>query len=146
MKFTTMDEMVADSIARPRFRTLLIGAFAGLALLLAMAGVYGVMSYTIAQRTPEFGLRVALGAGVGDIVGLVLMRAVRLAAIGLAIGLALSLAFSRFLSTMLFGVKPTDAVTYAVVLLAVTPVILLAAAVPAWRATRIDPLTALAEE
>jgi putative ABC transport system permease protein len=146
MKFTTMDEMVADSIARPRFRTLLIGTFAGLALLLAMAGVYGVMSYTIAQRTPEFGLRVALGAGAGDIVGLVLMRAARLAGIGLTIGLALSLAVSRFVSTMLFGVKPTDATTYAAVLLAVIPVILLAAAVPAWRAARIDPLTALAEE
>jgi len=146
MKFTTMDSMVADTIAKPRFRVFLIGVFAALALLLAMAGVYGVMNYVITQRTAEFGLRVALGATPGDVVGFVLAKALRLAATGLAAGLALSLAASSLMSSMLFGLKPTDATTYAIVVAAVTPVILLAAAIPAWRATRIDPLTALREE
>ncbi|HEV2689127.1 MAG TPA: ABC transporter permease, partial [Bryobacteraceae bacterium] len=146
MKFTTMKTAVADSIAQPRFRTVLLGAFAGLALLLAMVGVYGVMSYVITQRTPEFGLRVALGATPADVVGLVLGRTLRLAVLGLAIGLALSVALSRVMTTMLFGLKPTDPATYAAVALAVMPVILLASAIPAWRATRIDAMTALREE
>jgi ABC-type antimicrobial peptide transport system permease subunit len=121
----------------------LISAFAGLALILALVGVYGVMSFVITQRTSEFGLRVAMGARPSDVVGLVLRGTLRLAAIGITIGLLLSLAASRVMASMLFDLKPTDAVTYAVVLLTVTPVILLAAAVPAWRATRIDPVTAL---
>lgn len=146
MKFTTLDAMVADSIARPRFRMLLISAFAGLALLLVMAGVYGVMSYVTTQRTSEFGLRVALGAAPGDLVSLVLKSAIQLAAVGLAIGILLSLAAGRVMASMLFGLKPADALTYLAVLCAVTPVVLLAAAVPAWRAARIDPLTALREE
>jgi putative ABC transport system permease protein len=138
--------MVADTIAKPRLRVLLIGIFAGLALLLAMAGVYGVMNYVITQRTSEFGLRVALGATSSGIVRLVLGRALRLATAGLAVGLALSLAATRLISSMLFGLKPTDALTYAIVMAAIIPVVLLAAAIPAWRATRIDPLTALREE
>ena len=143
MKFTTMDAMVAGSISKPRFRMFLISAFAALALILALVGVYGVMSFVITQRTSEFGLRVAMGAKPADVVGLVLRGALRLAAIGLAIGLLLSLAASRVMASMLFALKPTDAVTYVAVLIAVTPVILLAAAIPAWRAARIDPVTAL---
>ena len=146
MKFTSMDTMLNDSIAKPRFRVFLIGVFAGLALLLMMAGVYGVMNYVVAQRRSEFGLRVALGASTGDVVRLVLGRALRLAGMGLATGLALSLAASSLITTMLFGVKSTDAMTYAIVVAAVTPVILLAAAIPAWRATRVDALTALRDE
>jgi len=146
MKFTTLDAMVADSIARPRFRMLLISAFAGLALLLVMAGVYGVMSYVTSQRTSEFGLRVALGAAPGDLMSLVLKGAMQLAAVGLAIGILLSLVAGRAMASMLFGLKPADALTYLAVLCAVTPIVLLAAAVPAWRAARIDPLTALREE
>ena len=146
MKFTTLDAMVADSIARPRFRMLLISAFAGLALLLVMAGVYGVMSYVTTQRTAEFGLRAALGAAPGDLVSLVLKSAIQLAAVGLAIGILLSLAAGRAMASMLFGLKPADTLTYLAVLCAVTPVVLLAAAVPAGRAARIDPLTALREE
>jgi len=146
MKFASMETMVADTIAKPRFRTFLIGVFAAVALLLAMAGVYGVMNYVITLRTPEFGLRVALGATPGDVVRLVLGRALRLAAVGLATGIALSLAAGRLISSMLFGLKPTDPMTYAIVVAAVTPVMLLAAAIPAWRATQIDPLTALREE
>ncbi len=146
LKFTSMDAMVADTIAKPRLRVFLIGVFAALALLLAMAGVYGVMNYVITQRRAEFGLRVALGASSADVVRLVLGRAMRLATVGLAVGLALSLAATRLISSMLFGLKSTDAVTYAIVMAAVIPVVLLAAAIPAWRATRIDPLTALREE
>src|SRR5258708_145064 len=145
MKFTSMALMVNDSIGKPRLRGFLISVFAALALLLAMAGVYGVINYVVAQRRSEFGLRVALGASPGDVVRLVLGRALRLAAMGLATGLTLSLAISSLISTMLFGLKSTDAVTYAMVVGAVTPVILLAAAIPAWRATRIDPLKALRE-
>ncbi len=145
-KFTTMNAMVSDSIARPRFRLLLIGAFAVLALLLAMVGVYGVVSYVITQRTSEFGLRTALGAEPRDLVGLVLNRALRLGGIGLAFGMIMSLAAGRVMTSMLFGLKPADAITYLAVILAFTPVVILAAGVPAWRATRIDPLIALREE
>jgi ABC-type antimicrobial peptide transport system permease subunit len=135
--------MVAGSISKQRFRMFLISSFAGLAIILALVGVYGVMSFVITQRTSEFGLRVAMGAKPADVVGLVLRGALQLAAIGLAIGLLLSLAASRVMASMLFELNPTDALTYAAVLLAVTPIILLAAAVPAWRAARIDPVTAL---
>jgi putative ABC transport system permease protein len=143
MKFTTMNAMLSASIAKPRFRTFLISSFAGLAVILALVGVYGVMSFVITQRTSEFGLRVAMGANRSDVVRLVLRSALKLAATGLAIGLLLSLATSRIMGSMLFELKPTDALTYMTVLLAVTPIILLAAAIPAWRATRIDPVTAL---
>jgi predicted permease len=146
VKFTSMDAMVANTIAKPRLRVFLIGMFAALALLLAMAGVYGVMNYVITQRTAEFGLRVALGATSGDVVRSVLGRAARLAAVGLALGLPLSLAATRLISSMLYGLKSTDPLTYAMVIAAVIPIVLLAAAIPAWRATQIDPLTALREE
>jgi predicted permease len=145
-KFTTLDAMVAESIARPRFQMLLISAFAGLALLLVMVGVYGVMSYVTTQRTSEFGLRVAMGAAPRDLIALVLKSASWLAAAGMALGILLSLATGRALASLLFGLKPADTITYLAVLCAVTPVVLLAAAVPAWRAARIDPLTALREE
>ncbi|HEV8040552.1 MAG TPA: ABC transporter permease [Bryobacteraceae bacterium] len=143
MKFTSMDRMVAGSVSKQRFRMFLISSFAGLAIILVLVGVYGVMSFVITQRASEFGLRVALGAKPADVVGLVLRGALRLAASGLAIGLLLSLAASRVMASMLFALKPTDAVTYTAALLAVTPVILLAAAIPAWRAARIDLVTAL---
>ena len=145
-KFTNMDAMVADSIARPRFRMLLIGAFAGLALLLAMVGVYGVMSFVTTQRTSEFGLRMAMGAVPRDLVALVFARASVLALAGLGLGFVLSIAAGRALASMLFGLKPEDAITYLAVVLAFVPVVLLAAAAPAWRAARIDPLAALREE
>jgi predicted permease len=145
-KFTTMNAMVADSIARPRFRMLLIGVFAALALLLAMVGVYGVMNYVITQRTSEFGLRVALGAGPANLVGLVLNQALRLALFGFALGIVLSLAAGRIMTSMLFGLRPTDTITYLLVLLAFAPVVLAAAGVPAWRASRVDPLVALRDE
>ena len=145
-KFTTMNEMVSDSIATPRLRVMLVVLFAGLALLLAMAGMYGVMSYVTTQRVPEFGVRMALGAAPRQVVALVIGKAAQMAALGLAIGLAIAMAGARLLSSMLFGVKATDPATYAGILLAVILVILLAAALPAWRASRVDPVVALRNE
>jgi predicted permease len=146
VKFTTMEDMIADSIAAPRFRSFLAATFAVLALLLAMAGIYGVMSYVVTQRTSELGLRMALGAARGDVIGLVLGRAMTLAGVGLVIGAALSLGVSRFLGSLLFGLTATDPATYALALASVAAIALLAAAGPAWHASRIDPMVALREE
>jgi predicted permease len=146
IRFTTMDEMVADSIAAPRFRAFLSTVFAGLALVLAMAGIYGVMSYVVTQRTQELGLRMALGAGAGDVVRMVMGRAALLAAVGLGTGAVLAAACSRLVSSMLFGLKPSDPSTWGMVFASVAAIALLAAAGPAWRASRIDPMVALREE
>ena len=146
MKFATMNELVSDSISAPRFRTVLAITFAAFALLLALSGTYAVTSWVTTRRIPEFGLRAALGATPRNIVGLVLGKALRLALIGAAIGLVTTLALSRVLATMLFGLQPTDASTYAVVLIAVLPVIVLAAFGPAAKAARVDPMIALRNE
>jgi predicted permease len=145
MKFTTMEASVSDSIAAPRFRMVLVSTFATLALMLAVAGMYAVMSYVTAQRTSEFGLRVALGARAGDVVRLVLGGAARLVAIGVALGLVLALATSRVITTMLFGITPMDTQAYAGVLVVAMPLVILAAIVPAIRAARVDPMIALRE-
>jgi predicted permease len=146
LKTTTMSAIISDSIATPRFRTFLVATFAGVALLLAMAGVYGVMAYLVAQRTPELGLRMALGSSPSAVVGLVLSRAGKLAGIGLAGGIAVALATSRLLNSLLFGVKSTDALGYTFAAGAIAAITLAAAAIPAWRAARIDPAIALREE
>ena len=145
MKFTTMETSVNDSIAAARFRMTLLLTFATLALMLAVAGMYAVMSYVTAQRTAEFGLRVALGARAGDVVGLVLRGAARLVAIGVALGLVMALATGRIITTMLFGITPTDTLAYAAVLLVALPLVFVAATAPAMRAARIDPMVALRE-
>jgi ABC-type antimicrobial peptide transport system permease subunit len=145
-KFLTLDASVESSIAAPHFRSTLVATFAALALLLAFSGVYAVMSYTAAQRTAEFGLRVALGARSVDVVRLVLASAGRLTVAGLGIGLLLACATSRLLEAMLFGVTSTDAVTYAGVVVIATPLNAVAAAIPALRASRVDPLVALRTE
>jgi putative ABC transport system permease protein len=144
-KLTTYESHASDAVATPRFRTWLVSSFAGLALLLAVAGVYGLLTYLTAQRTPELGLRMALGAGPAEVIGLVLKRAGIIAAGGLLIGVALSLVASRALTTMVFGTEALDPMTYVVVPGAVLVVTLAAAAVPAWRASRIDPLAVLRE-
>ena len=145
LKFTTMEASVSDSIAAPRFRVVLVSTFATLALMLAVAGMYAVMSYVTSQRTSEFGLRVALGAEAGDVVRLVLRGAARLMAIGVALGLVLALATGRIITTMLFGITPTDTQAYGGVLLVALPLVILAAIVPAIRAARVDPMIALRE-
>jgi ABC-type antimicrobial peptide transport system permease subunit len=144
-KFTTLEASVDESVAAPRFRTALVSTFAALALLLAVAGMYAVMSYVTTQRTTEFGLRVALGARSGDVVRLVLRGAARLVSVGVALGLVLALATSRITATMLFGVEAMDTRAYAGVLLVAVPMVVLAAILPALRAARVDPMIALRE-
>lgn len=146
MKFLTLDDSVSRSIAAPRFRAMLVSTFASLALLLAIAGVYAVISYTTAQRTSEFGLRVAIGARTVDILGLVLRGAGGLALMGLGAGLVLALIASRVLAAMLFGITHTDAATYLGVFIVTLPLVIGAAAIPAWRAARVDPATAFRAE
>ena len=139
----TMDELIADSIGSPRFYAQLVAVFAVLALVLAAVGIYGVMSYAVAQRTPEIGVRLALGAGPRQIFGLIVGESLKLAAVGLAIGLAGSLAVGRALETMLFGVGKTDLVTFAVTGMLLAGVAFLASYLPARRAMRVDPIEAL---
>jgi putative ABC transport system permease protein len=146
VKFTNMEQLMAESVAAPRFRTLLFGVFAAVALCLAMAGVYGVMAYVVGQRTNEVGLRVALGAGPGDVLRLMLRQGLGLAVVGVAVGLAASAAATRLLEKMLFGVKPFDPVTYAAVAVLLGSVALAATYVPARRAMRVDPMVALLPE
>ena len=142
-KFTSMEASVSDSIAAPRFRTTLVSTFAAIALLLAAAGMYAVMSYTTAQRSSEFAVRLALGAKVNGIVGLVIGGAARLVVIGIVLGLVFGLATNRIIAAMLFGINTHDVITYAGVLLVMLPAILIAAAVPAIRAACVDPIGAL---
>jgi putative ABC transport system permease protein len=142
-KLTTYESRAADAVSTPRFRTWLVATFAGLALLLAAAGVYGLLTYLTAQRTPELGVRMALGASPAEVMGLVLGRAAIIAIAGLAVGIGLSLASSRALTTMVFGMEAVDPVTYVAVAGVVLTATLAAAAIPAWRASRIDPLTVL---
>ncbi len=139
----SMDEVIHQSVAEPRFRSLLLVGFAGLALALAAVGIYGVISYTASQRTHEMGVRLALGARPGDIVRLVVKEGMRLAAAGIGIGLAGALVFTRFLGSLLFEVTPTDPVTLVGVALLLAMVALLACWVPARRAARVDPMVAL---
>ena len=142
----TMPELVAESVARRRFSMWLLAIFAGVALLLAAVGIYGVMSYTVAQRTHEMGIRMALGARGGNILWLVLGQSLWLTGAGLLTGLAGSLLLTRLLSTMLFDVKASDPFTYLAVAAFLAVVALAASLLPAWRATTIDPVTALREE
>jgi predicted permease len=144
--FTTLEASLAENVAGPRFRTLLFGIFAAVAVCLAMAGVYGVMAYVVGQRANEIGLRMALGASPVNVMGLVLRQGMTLAAVGLAVGLAGAVAATRLLSTMLFAVKPTDPLTYALVIALLALVSLAATWIPARRAMRLDPLVALRQE
>jgi putative ABC transport system permease protein len=145
-KFSTMEQALSENIAAPRFRTLLLGIFAGLAVCLALAGVYGVMSYVVGQRANEIGLRMALGASPAEILRLVLRQALVLAGLGIVIGFAGAAAVTRLLTSMLFGVKPTDPATYAAVIGIVLAAALLASYIPARRAMRVDPMVALRYE
>jgi predicted lysophospholipase L1 biosynthesis ABC-type transport system permease subunit len=139
----TVREVIASTLWPARMGAALLGVFAGLALLLAAIGVYGVVSFGVAQRTREIGLRMALGAGAASVQGMVLKQGLRLVAAGLAIGLVLALVAGRLLESLLFGVSGRDPVTFAIVPMALAGVALVACLLPARRATRLDPLAAL---
>ena len=141
-----MAEVVAETVAQPRFNVVLLSAFAGLALLLAAVGIYGVISYSVVQRTKEIGIRMALGADRGDVLRLITGQGLRLAAVGVAFGLLGAAATARLLTTLLFEVQPTDAMTYAAAAAFLVTTSLAASAVPAWRATRVAPVSVLRAE
>jgi predicted permease len=143
VKFTSMAELLSENIAAPRFRTMLLALFAAIAVCLAMAGVYGVMAYTVGQRAGEIGLRMALGARSSDVLRLVLRQGMVLTGIGLAIGLIAAVAATRLVSSMLFEVKATDPATYIGVAALLGAVSLAASYIPARRAARVDPAAAL---
>lgn len=142
----TMEERLFESVAQPRFRTILLGVFAALALVMAVVGLYAVMAVSVAQRTHELGIRIALGAQRRDVIGLVLRQGIKLVTIGIVIGLAGALALTRVLTTLLYEVKPTDPLTFFAVPVLLLAVAILACWLPARHAARIDPLTALRYE
>ncbi len=142
----TMDRVISDSLSAQRFSMILMAIFAGLALVMASVGIYGVVSYVASQRTHEIGIRIALGAQRRDVLKLVLGNGSKLTLIGVGIGVAGALGLTRFLSSMLFGVKPTDALTFFTVSLILIGVALLACYIPARRATKVDPMIALRYE
>jgi putative ABC transport system permease protein len=142
----TVDALVATSLSQRRFAMLLMAIFAGLALVLAMVGIYGVIAYSVTQATQEIGIRMALGARRGDVLGMVFGYAGALIAAGLTIGVAAALGTGRFLASQLFEVKPTDPATYAAVAGVLLATAMLACAIPALRAMRVDPLVALRNE
>jgi len=141
-----MDEVMSAAQSRPRFLALLLTLFSSVALVLAAVGIYGVISYSVAQRTKEIGIRMALGADRRDVVRLVTGESLRLAAMGVMAGLLGAAAGARVLATLLFEVQPTDAATYASAAGFLVLVALAASAVPAWRATRVAPVSALRAE
>jgi putative ABC transport system permease protein len=138
--------MLSDSVAQRRQRAYLLGAFAALSLLVSMVGVYGVVAYSIARRTHEIGVRMALGAQPRDVLRMALGEALKLALAGGAIGLGLSLWLSRTLASFLYGVGPRDAVTFAAAAATLTSAVCLASYLPARQATRVDPAAALRRE
>jgi putative ABC transport system permease protein len=142
----TMEDVLTESVGVSRFYMQLLGIFAGVAVLLAAVGIYGVMSYSVSERTHEIGIRMALGAHRSDVLGLIGKLWLKLTFIGVAIGIALALGVARLISSFLFGVKPTDPLTYAVVAVGLAAVALLACYIPARRAIKVDPLVALRYE
>jgi predicted permease len=142
----TMQERLHDSLARQRFASTMLGAFAVFALLLAAVGLYGVMSHLVTQSTHDIGVLVTLGARPGNIVGLVVRQGMQVAGIGIVVGLMGAAGLTRVMNSLLFGVSTTDALTFATVPALLAAVAFAATVIPAWRATRVDPMVALREE
>ena len=142
----TMEQRLTDSLAPSRFHLLLIGAFAAIAMVLAAVGVYGVMSYLVALRTREIGIRVALGASFEDVLGLVLKESVALTVLAILAGIGSAWGLTRYLKSMLYGVAPLDGWTFATMPVLLAAIALSASLVPALKALRIDPTIALREE
>ena len=146
VKATTMEGTLDTATATPRFQTYLLVLFAGVALVLALAGVYGVMAYMVSQRVPELGVRIALGATPGSIMTLILGHGARLAGFGLVLGIALALLSGKLVEGFLFGVKARDPLTFVLVTVVVAIATLAACYIPGRRAVRVDPMTALRAE
>jgi ABC-type antimicrobial peptide transport system permease subunit len=146
IEISTMSGLVDRSLGTDRLVAMLSSCFGALALLLASVGLYGVMSYAVARRTNEIGIRMALGARRSNVLRLVLGHGSKLALLGVAIGIAGALVLTRFLSSLLFGVKPTDPLTFVIVSVVLAGVALLASYIPARRATKVDPMVALRYE
>jgi ABC-type antimicrobial peptide transport system permease subunit len=141
-----MDQVAWDAMARPRFRAVMVMTFAALALLLAMVGVFGVLSYGVQQRTREFGVRIALGASGGTILKMVLANAARVIGAGALIGLVLAAMLAQSIAIFLFGVTPLDPLTFAGVVIVLGATAAIASLIPAYRASRIDPVVAFRSE
>jgi putative ABC transport system permease protein len=142
----TLQEVVSQGVAQRRFQMLLLVSFAALALVLALVGVYGVISYGVSQRTGELGLRIALGASRRDILGMVIVQGMTLVIAGIAVGAGAAYGLSRYLTTLLFQIKPADPLTYGALALLLSAIALAACYLPARRATRVDPMVALRYE
>ena len=142
----TMEQLASDTLARQRFLSLLLGIFAGLALLLACVGIYGVLAYLTGERVPEIGVRLALGASAGDVMWLVLRQSLGMIVVGVGAGMAVALAAGRILESLVEGIQPFDPMTFAIVIPLLVVAALVASAVPARRASRVDPIAALRTE
>jgi hypothetical protein len=143
---STMDDVIMSSLGRPRFYFSLLGTFAAVAVVLSLAGLYGVLSYAVAQRTREIGIRAALGSSRGALVRLVTIEGLQLVGAGLVVGLSGGLAVTRLMEFMLYGVSPLDATTWVAASALMAAAAMLAAAIPAHRASRVDPLIAMRAE
>jgi putative ABC transport system permease protein len=141
-----MDERLSNLVAARRFQMQLLGAFAGLALVITTVGIYGVISYTVSQRTHEIGVRMALGAQRSDVLRMLIWRGMRLTLVGVALGLAAALALTRIMKNLLFEVSATDPATFALIALLLVGVALIGSYIPARRAAKVDPLLAIRNE